>query len=236
MPATSKPLLSLTAGDLMTRDVVRLTEDIPLPDAASVLFQNRISGAPVVNAEGKCVGVLSTLDFLHLVLKQPDLARAGSTALPNTCSFQVKHRMPDGEEIILCLLPPDVCPLQREQMGPKGSTRIVCRDPHAVLTDWQVVEVEKLPTEPVGKWMTADPVMVTPAAPIGVLARLLLDAQIHRAIVVDGEQRPVGMVSSMDVLAAVASAARDHEAKVLKRSNHREDSRMRPQIIEKDMP
>lgn len=243
MPATSKPLLSLTASDLMTSDVIRLAENLPLQDAASLLLKNRISGAPVVNAEGKCVGVFSAFDFLYLVLGRPDLARAESSSLSESCPFQIRQRRPDGAETTLCLLPPGVCPLQGKQRGPEGGTQIVCNEPHGVLTDWQVVEVDKLPKYPVGQLMTADPVTVTPATPIGVLARLLIDAHIHRVIVVDGEQRPVGMVSSTDVLAAVAYADREREAKecgpashVVKRTKPQRSGRVGQRRSRKEMP
>ena len=56
--------------------------------------------------------------------------------------------------------------------------------------------------------MTADPVTVSPHTPIGKLARLMLDAHIHRVVVVDEQRRPIGIVSSTDILAAVAYADR----------------------------
>jgi len=77
-----------------------------------------------------------------------------------------------------------------------------------VCSDWQVVEVERLPGEEVAEYMTADPVTAPPSAPITTLARMMLDAHIHRVVIVDGEDRPVGIVSATDVLAAVARADR----------------------------
>jgi CBS-domain-containing membrane protein len=55
--------------------------------------------------------------------------------------------------------------------------------------------------------MTADPVTATPETPVGALARRMLDAHVHRLIIVDTAGRPVGIVSSTDVLAAVAREA-----------------------------
>jgi predicted transcriptional regulator len=43
--------------------------------------------------------------------------------------------------------------------------------------------------------------------PIGDLARMMIDAHIHRLIVVDDAGRPAGVVSSTDLLAALAAAA-----------------------------
>jgi CBS domain-containing protein len=49
---------------LMTRDVVTLTPDTPLKDAASVLSTRKISGVPVVDESGSVVGILSEADIL----------------------------------------------------------------------------------------------------------------------------------------------------------------------------
>ncbi len=63
--------------------------------------------------------------------------------LPVSCSFQTKGRDMNNEEVILCTLPAGVCSIQLMQKGPDRSKVIVCREPHCVLTDWQVVEQEK---------------------------------------------------------------------------------------------
>jgi acetoin utilization protein AcuB len=52
--------------------------------------------------------------------------------------------------------------------------------------------------------MSPDPVTVTPEVTISALARMMLDAHIHRVIVVDADNRPVGIVSSTDIFAAIA--------------------------------
>src|SRR5690348_10542522 len=62
---TSKPFMSLTARDLMTREVEAIPREMSLKAAAHRLSQARISGAPVVDADGKCIGVLSATDFVR---------------------------------------------------------------------------------------------------------------------------------------------------------------------------
>jgi CBS domain-containing protein len=206
MRTTSKHLLAQTAGDLMTRDVVRLPEEMPLRDAARVLLQKQVSGAPVVDAQGKCVGVLSALDIARLAGKREGAIRPASPPLPLTCPYLVKREDPNGKEIILCTLLPGSCPIQVTQKGADGKEMIVCSQPHCVLLDWQLVELEKLPTDKVRQFMTPDPVVVLPDASIRTLARLMIDAHIHRIIIVGEERKPVGIVSSTDILAAVAYA------------------------------
>lgn len=204
MKTKSKPLQALTAGDLMSPDIVRLPEKMALRDAARLLLRNQIGGAPVVDAQGKCVGVFSAMDFLHLSQTRPDPTLPTSPPLPITCSYQAKYKTSDGQEVTRCTLPPGVCPIQVKQEGPAGEKLIICSQPHCVLVDWQVVDVEKLPTEEVRRFMTPDPVTAQFATSIRVLARMMIDAHIHRVIVVDEERRPIGVVSSTNVLAAVA--------------------------------
>jgi CBS domain-containing protein len=202
MAATTKAIKDLTAGDLMSREVIVLSREMPLREAARLMLQKQIAGAPVVDAQGKCVGVLSAMDFVRLAEKRQDPSKPTAPPLPITCPFQAKHRRPDGSEVILCLLPPGVCPLQETRRN--GKELLVCREPRCVLCDWQIVEVEKLPTTSVGEYMTADAVTVPVTTCVRDLARRMIDAHIHRVIVVDDNQKPVGVVSSTDVLAAVA--------------------------------
>jgi len=204
MRTTTKPLQALTVGDLMNPDVVRLPEEMALRDAARLLLRNQIGGAPVVDAQGRCVGVFSAMDVLRLSERRADATRPTSPPLPITCSFQAKDRTSDGKEVTRCTLPPGVCPIHGEQEGPGGEKWTVCSQPHCVLVDGQVVDVEKLPTDAVSRFMTPDPVTTRPATSIRPLARMMIDAHIHRVIVVDEERRPIGVVSSTDLLAAVA--------------------------------
>ena len=66
MTLLDKPLQSLTAEDLMTRDVRTIPGRMSLRVAAQLLVRSRVSGAPVVDASGRCTGVISTTDFLKL--------------------------------------------------------------------------------------------------------------------------------------------------------------------------
>jgi CBS-domain-containing membrane protein len=140
MEPTKRPLLTLTAADLMTRDVIAVPAGTSMRAAAHILAKARVSGAPVINAEGRCVGVLSASDFFRGAVQE---------------------------------------------------------------------NLEIDPTDKAGEHMTADPVTANSATPIRQLARMMLDADIHRVIVVDEQERPIGVVSSTDVLAAMAYAHAD---------------------------
>lgn len=158
MVATHKPLVRQTAADVMSRNVISVPHIMLLRDAAHLLAREQISGAPVVDDAGRCVGILSATDFVRWAEKAPEPAPP-STQAASFCA------------------------------------------------DWQVVDPELLPKDEVRLYMSGDLVSADPDTPIAELARRMLDAHIHRIVVLDERRRPVGVVSSTDILAAVAYAA-----------------------------
>jgi len=157
MITTRKPLSAMTARELMSHEVIVVPQHMSLQAAARLLAESQISGAPVVDGEGRCVGVLSGSDFVHWA------------------------------------------------RGDRHAEKISCA-PVCVCSDWQMVEVESLPEDEVRFHMTADPVTARPETSVLDLARMMLDAHIHRVIVVDTQSRPIGIVASTDFVAAVAYA------------------------------
>jgi CBS-domain-containing membrane protein len=133
------PFSTLKAADVMTHDVLAIPIGTTMREAALLLARARISGAPVVDAEGRCPGVLSAADFFR---------------------------------------------------------------------SWVNENLEMAPTDVVGEHMRTKLVKADSATPIRELARMIVDADVHRLIVVDERQRPVGVVSSTDFLAAVARASK----------------------------
>jgi CBS domain-containing protein len=53
--------------EIMTRSLVTLSPDMTAAAAAEVLLEHEISGAPVVDAEGQLLGLLSEFDCLRAV-------------------------------------------------------------------------------------------------------------------------------------------------------------------------
>jgi CBS domain-containing protein len=54
----------LTAADVMTRDVVTVDPEKPVRDIAELLYTRRISGVPVVDANGRVIGLVSEGDLI----------------------------------------------------------------------------------------------------------------------------------------------------------------------------
>src|SRR5262249_55868448 len=148
-----------------------------------------ISGAAVVDTDGRCVGVFSAFDLLRLVERRPEATPPA--AGPPACCFQLRYRDPDGPEGVLCTLPPGGCAVQPWQKEPGGREVLTWGQPRGMFCDWQLVQVERLPANPVREFMTADPVTVSRAKPVRTLAQQMVDAHIHRLFVVDEARRPV---------------------------------------------
>jgi CBS domain-containing protein len=156
--AAVRSFLNLTAADLMTTPVRTIPQEMSLREAAHLFTSERISGAPVVNPDGRCIGVLSSSDFVTWV-------------------------------------------------GKNGNGKAI----HFVAPWGEMIAIEDSADNEIRHYMTAQPVMLPPSASLGELAQNMVDAHIHRVLVVGDQNRPLGIVTSTDILAAVACAAQQAE-------------------------
>jgi CBS domain-containing protein len=201
MRTTCVPLRALTAGDLMSRDIKTVPAGMPLRDAAKELARLGVRGAPVVDGDGRFVGVLSVSDLARWAAR----GAGPSASPPRDCDHQEVVRESGGQETVVCTLRPGGCALQRVRARKGGPPVVACADPHGVCTDWQAVDVASLPAEDVRHAMTAWPVTAGPSTPLPGLARQMLASAVHRVVVVDTDGRPIGIVSATDILRAVAN-------------------------------
>lgn len=129
-------LQSLRVADVMARRVVLVEVDLPLFKAAATFREHRINAAPVVDAAGLCVGMLSATDLL------------------------------------------------RHMAEPRA-------------------------TEPIPRardYMTSAVQSVAPEMPILLAARIMCVQHVHRLVVLDQLGKPIGVISSMDIIAALGNA------------------------------
>jgi CBS domain-containing protein len=156
-----REFLALTAKDLMTTPVMTIPQETSLREAARLLSGFHVSGAPVVDGEGRCLGVLSSSDFV---------AWAGT-----------EGETPSTEREVTCFIAP-----------------------------WgEMIDIEECAENEIRRYMTRSPITVAPTASVGEVAQVMVDAHIHRVLVVVEQERPLGVVTSTDILTAVARAARE---------------------------
>ncbi len=55
----------MQVAEIMTRNVVSVKEDAPVPEVISLITDNEIAGVPVVNDAGEVVGMVSEVDILR---------------------------------------------------------------------------------------------------------------------------------------------------------------------------
>ncbi|MFZ5969465.1 MAG: CBS domain-containing protein [Bacillota bacterium] len=55
----------MKAKDIMNRDVITVKAEQSIQDAAKMLLENKISGMPVIDDEGRVVGIISEADLIY---------------------------------------------------------------------------------------------------------------------------------------------------------------------------
>ncbi|QDT64963.1 CBS domain-containing protein [Calycomorphotria hydatis] len=147
----------LAARDVMTPEVVALNERMTLAEAADVLRQHHISGAPVVTTEGKLVGMLSLTDIVEKETEGLAPVHSGKLAW-----HMLDHA--GGLEF----------------------------DNHQLL---------------VKDRMSRTVASIGERAPLVDAARIMCDGHWHRLPVLDHDGKLSGIISTMDILAALVNVA-----------------------------
>ena len=55
----------LDAKEIMTKEVITVQEDTTIHEMAQILVQNKISGVPVVDAQGRLIGIVTENDLIN---------------------------------------------------------------------------------------------------------------------------------------------------------------------------
>lgn len=164
MNAVAQCLQGITVSEVMSRGVVTVSANADLADAVQVFMEHGISGAPVVNEYGKCVGVLSL----------SDCARCSESISAHT------------------LLSPAAGAIRLRKNEKSGD-----------------FEIEQIAEGRVLQYMTPAVQTITPNQTVYDAVRYMHGERIHRLVVLDSDERPVGVISSLDILAAILDDRRN---------------------------
>lgn len=162
MNSAIERLISLRAADIMRRDVVTVSANQSMERAASTFLQSEITGAPVVDEQGRCVGVLSAVDFVRRS------QHTATAANPTSAS-------PDETDHVLV------------QDGPQGT-----------------LHIDEYPHDQVRDYMTAGVQSAANDTSLLDVARMMCNEHVHRLVVLDDRAHPIGVITSLDLVAAVA--------------------------------
>lgn len=151
------------AADVMATDVVTVPQDMTVEAFLGLLNQTRHSGFPVVDGDGRAVGVVSQSDVLRA------LAHAmGPGYLP--VDFD-DHRRRAAAKLL--------------ELGPMLQKATI---------------PDQLLSREVREIMTPRVIACGADMPVEGICRAMNRGKVHRVVVVDGEGRCVGLVSSTDLV------------------------------------
>jgi acetoin utilization protein AcuB len=80
-------LSRITVDKVMTREVITVSEDTPLEDAAGIMADNKIGGLPVIQ-NGKVIGIITETDLFKIFL---EMLGARETGVRLTILIPVYH-------------------------------------------------------------------------------------------------------------------------------------------------
>lgn|SRR5487761_152232 len=159
MNSAIERLLTLRVSDVISRSVVSVASTKTMAEAAAVLAQNFISGVPVTDRQGKCVGILSATDFVRCVANSHENSSGTETA-----------------------------------GGGQGGTAVRANSCPAPAADL------------VASHMSALVQTVRSDQSLTAAARLMCQNHIHRLVALDDQGRPAGVITSLDIVAALINA------------------------------
>ena len=159
MIASKDRLKDLKVSDACAQSLITISANSTMSEAADVLCEHRITGAPIVDEHGKCVGVISGSDFIHSKAEELDAndTRHILTSHSACGSFYIEDVRHD---LVRCHMTPGV----------------------------KTIEV---------------------STSLLQAARRMCHEHIHRLIVVDESDRPVGILTSLDLIAKLITVVEE---------------------------
>jgi CBS domain-containing protein len=207
------------ARDIMTPSPVCLDARTPIDRAARRMVQANLKRLPVIDEQGKLVGMLSRVDVLHSLVNAPpgveDHAQINGTTLGEVMSLHV----PTVEESTLL---PDIV----DKMVDGDWRRVIVVDqnerPVGLITDGDLVArvtpkegssvvaalIGRGPSHPSSnvparKIMSEGVLTGPPETPLAEAVGQMLQRQYKRFVVVDAQGKPIGMVDRQTALRAL---------------------------------
>jgi acetoin utilization protein AcuB len=67
----------IKVGEIMTRNAITIPEDYTVEEAAQIMMEHNISGVPVLDCDGKIVGVITRHDVFKILINLSGLGKKG---------------------------------------------------------------------------------------------------------------------------------------------------------------
>ncbi len=153
-------LKSLTVSDVMCRKLIEVSANQTMCEAAKAFAENHVTSAPVIDEQGRCIGMLSAADFIQ-----------------RDC--------------------PQFSDMDHHELAAQGRDECLSIEPTSDM---------------VSSYMTTGVQSVAAGTSLLQAAREMAAAHIHHLPVLEND-RPIGVVSTMDVVAAVINAVDEVDAR-----------------------
>ena len=169
------------------RELITLSPDMTLRDAAGVLDTHHIHGAPVL-AAGSLVGVLTAADIVNFAASAPTVPELDLVRVPEDEGDQAETWEEDQPVSVYFT-----------DFWDDAGANIVERIRATEGPEWDVLAEHE-----VSEAMSTGLRTLQATTPLPEAADYMLRHEIHRVLVLDGD-RLLGMVSAMDFLRALAA-------------------------------
>jgi CBS domain-containing protein len=196
------PLSEETVEKIMTTEVITISKDAQIGKAARVMLENKITSLPVVDADRKLVGILTSSDLFRMVVEEmvgeaiPVKAWMTSepeTITPETTLLEVHRVM--GVKRIRSL------PVMEgnKLVGIVTRTDLLSADPSKLYSKGDQDRSRQIVDQPARIIMTPNPMTISEDEMMQKAAKLMLDHKFHCLPVVNDDGKLVGIVTETDI-------------------------------------
>lgn len=215
--------LAQPVGDIMRTEVTTVTPDTPVADVVTLLLRRGYRSLPVVNGEGRLLGIITDGDLLRDagLLARLDLQAMLSEEQVQTQVEQLRDSDQQAADVmtqpVVTMRAGDVVRRAMSVMVEKGLKRLPVVDADGVLVGWvsrvdvlRTLEYQHLPEKPpaqrgpeggtVAELMYRDVPAIPPQATLEEIIQVLEQGHFRRAVVIDDEKRVVGIITDGDLL------------------------------------
>lgn len=188
---------------IMTRNPRITQPDSSIQKAARVMLENRIAALPVVEDE-KLIGILNSSDLMRFIIYACPLLEkeilVNQYMSDEIISINPKTTLLEAHRLTGVKRIRTLPVLENDQLvGILTRTDLVSSDPSRLASKEHQDLLLKILLQPVEKVMTENLITISPEAPIAEAARLMLENVIHSLLVVDEDQKLVGVITESDL-------------------------------------
>jgi CBS domain-containing protein len=187
----SEAFCTLTAENVMQRNCMIISQHMLIREAARLMHREQTHVAAVVDRTGRCVGMLRAADMFGWIDADCPNVVVGAGLV---CPYEVRGRLLNGDEAVICTLTHGSCPLQVEQPTTGGRHTETC----------ERREAAGLPFGAASRYITTDFVGIRPQSSLAEMVQHIVDSRVDELIVLDEFDRPAGIVLATDIVIATA--------------------------------